>query len=248
MVAPGAVAVAPEEATAGSPALRVRAGRAAGFAGTSGRSRHRRLTTRPARARSPLRALLFILLSWFLTTGTVFANEAHLILVAGDVELQRAAGGRPVQSLVPVTGALVQAGDTLITGINGRVQLRFSDGSLISLQPRSEFRIDDYRFDMQQQRGFFSLVRGALRTISGAVGKRDPDDYRMTTPTATIGIRGTEYLLEQTTCTPVCYPGRTAGTRVSVNSGFVVVFNPAGPMELPAGGATYVPSAVRPRV
>jgi hypothetical protein len=198
-----------------------------------------------SRLRAPLLAGFFILFGWLMPEGSAFGNDAHLILVAGEVELQRSPRGQAAQVLVPVTGTVVQAGDTLITGINGRVQLRFSDGSLISLQPRSEFRIDAYRFDMQQERGFFSLVRGALRTISGAVGKRDPDDYRMTTPTATIGIRGTEYLLEETTCTPGCYPGRTAGTRVAVNSGFVVVFNPAGSIELPAGAATYVPSAAR---
>ena len=120
---------------------------------------------------------------------------------------------------MPANGSLVRTGDTIVTGLDGRAQIRFSDGSLVSLQPRSEFRIDDYQFDMAQQRGFFSLLRGALRTISGAVGKRDPADYRMTTPTATIGIRGTEFLVEETVCTPACHPGRTAGLRVAVSAG-----------------------------
>src|SRR5690606_40688035 len=57
--------------------------------------------------------------------------------------------------------------------------------------------------------GFFSLVRGALRTISGAIGKRQPDDYRMSTPTASIGIRGTEFVVEETVCDPSCHPGQT---------------------------------------
>ena len=151
--------------------------------------------------------------------------------------------GRPAVALVPANGSLVTAGDTIVTGAGGRAQIRFSDGSLISLQPRSEFRIDDYQFDMAQQRGFFSLVRGALRTISGAVGKRDPADYRMTTPTATIGIRGTEFLVEETVCTPACHPGRTAGLRVAVSAGRVVVYNAAGSIEVPAGSATYVADA-----
>ncbi|MBA3479615.1 MAG: FecR domain-containing protein [Lautropia sp.] len=181
-----------------------------------------------------------MLLGGFLFAGSAWANDVRLILVAGEVQLQRAVPGQPVRTLVPVNGAPVLPGDILVTGTTGRLQLRFSDGSLVSLQPQSEFRIDGYRFDLEQQRGFFSLVRGALRTISGAVGKRDPADYRMTTPTATIGIRGTEFLVEETVCTPACYPGRTAGLRVAVSAGRVVVYNQAGSIEVPAGGATYV--------
>ena len=184
--------------------------------------------------------LLLIVLAGLLFSGNAFGNEARLILVAGDVRLDRAGAGLSARLPSPAIGSLVGAGDTIVTGTDGRAQIRFSDGSLVSLQPRSEFRIDDYRFDMAQQRGFFSLVRGALRTISGAVGKRDPADYRMTTPTATIGIRGTEFLVEETVCTPACHPGRTAGLRVAVSAGRVVVYNAAGSIEVPAGSATYV--------
>ena len=221
---------------------------AAHSGGTSGSSpSHCSPIVRAARTRAPWlsaslvhawRTLLTAVL--LVSCGSVYANDAQLILVAGDVTLQRAIAGQPTQTLVPTTGIRVQRGDALMTGVTGRVQIRFSDGSLVSLQPRSEFRIDDYRFDLDQQRGFFSLVQGALRTISGAVGKREPDDYRMTTPTATIGIRGTEFLVEETVCTPACHPGRTAGLRVSVSAGQVVVFNAAGSIEVPAGSATYV--------
>ena len=192
--------------------------------------------------------LLPVLLAGLLFCGNAFGNEARLILVAGDVRLDRTPG-RPAAAShgAGQRHALVTAGDTIVTGVDGRAQIRFSDGSLVSLQPRSEFRIDDYQFDMAQQRGFFSLVRGALRTISGAVGKRDPADYRMTTPTATIGIRGTEFLVEETVCTPACHPGRTAGLRVAVSAGRVVVHNAAGSIEVPAGSATYVADASRRR-
>ncbi len=189
--------------------------------------------------------LLPVLLALLLFCGNAFGNEGRLILVSGEVRIDRALAGQSAASIMPANGALVTAGDTIVTGAGGRAQIRFSDGSLVSLQPRSEFRIDDYQFNMAQQRGFFSLVRGALRTISGAVGKRDPADYRMTTPTATIGIRGTEFLVEETVCMPACHPGRTAGLRVAVSAGRVVVYNAAGSIEVPAGGATYVADAAR---
>src|SRR5215813_11788341 len=45
-----------------------------------------------------------------------------------------------------VKGAEVKAGDTVDTGPTGRVQLRFSDGAYVSLQPASRFRIDEYQY------------------------------------------------------------------------------------------------------
>src|SRR5262249_6769685 len=90
-------------------------------------------------------------------------------------------------------GAELDNGDTVRTA-EGRAQLRFSDGAYVSLQPDSEFAIRDYRFDGKTdgtERGFFGLLKGAMRTVSGLVGRVNRDQYQVTTPTATIGIRGT---------------------------------------------------------
>src|SRR5436190_347651 len=92
-----------------------------------------------------------------------------------------------------VRGAELDNGDTVRTA-DGRAQLRFTDGAYVSLQPQSEFAIRDYRFDGKTdgtERGFFGLLKGAMRTVSGLVGRVNRDQYRVTTPTATIGIRGT---------------------------------------------------------
>lgn len=67
---------------------------------------------------------------------------------------------------------------------------------MVSLQPQSEFRIDDYQYAGQtdgQEKGFFSLLKGGLRTITGWVGRTHRENYKVTTNVATIGIRGTEY-------------------------------------------------------
>lgn len=40
---------------------------------------------------------------------------------------------------------------------------------------------------------FFRLLKGGFRTVSGLIGKANPQDYRVSTPVATIGIRGTDY-------------------------------------------------------
>ena len=94
-------------------------------------------------------------------------------------------------------GAEINEGDTIITN-RGRAQLRFSDGARTSLLPNSEFRVDRYEYEEEQEEestGFFSLLKGGLRTITGVIGRLRKEAYRVTTPSATIGIRGTEYLV-----------------------------------------------------
>ena len=128
-------------------------------------------------------------------------------------------------------GLEIGNGDLVDSG-TGRVQLRFSDGALVSLQPDSQFRIDDYRFDGKtdgSEKGFFSLLKGGLRTISGWIGRVHRSGYRVDTPTATIGIRGTEY-------SAVLGNSLT----VSVGEGRVAITNDAGEFILDAGRTAYV--------
>ena len=93
------------------------------------------------------------------------------------------------------------ADDLLKTGAKGRLQIRFSDGSRLSLKPESEFRIAEYRFDEAQPdegKAIYQLLKGGMRTISGQIGKKNRDNYEMKTAVATIGIRGTHYGVEYT--------------------------------------------------
>jgi hypothetical protein len=97
-----------------------------------------------------------------------------------------------------VKGSSLSAGDTVRTQ-RGRAQIRFTDGGYTSLQPNTEFRIDDYYYDAKKTEesvGFFSLLKGGLRTITGVIGKIRKKAYQLRTPVATVGIRGTEYLAE----------------------------------------------------
>jgi hypothetical protein len=159
-------------------------------------------------------------------------DAAQVLLSEGSTMLVRGASfSSPVRRDVPL-----RSGDRIRTGADGRVQLRFSDGALMSIQPGSDFRIDAYAFDAVRQRGFFELMQGSVRTVSGSIGKRDREDWRLKTPTATIGIRGTEFTVEETPCPATgCAAGSQAGLMVSVIAGRVAVSNDAGSIEVPAG-------------
>lgn len=50
--------------------------------------------------------------------------------------------------------------------------------------------------------GFFRLLKGGFRAVSGLIGKIDREEYRVSTPVATIGIRGTDYYVYQ--CDAMC--------------------------------------------
>ena len=64
---------------------------------------------------------------------------------------------------------------------SGRVQIRFTDGSLISLQPKSQFVVESYRYDTSKPKEnsfLLNLLRGGLRTVTGAIAKINKQNYK----------------------------------------------------------------------
>ena len=93
-------------------------------------------------------------------------------------------------------GSPVLPGDLLVTGTPGRLQVRFSDGSFVSLIPGTRFRITAYRAEKGSggaRAALFDFLEGGFRTLTGLIGKAVEDRYEVRTPVATIGIRGTLY-------------------------------------------------------
>lgn len=107
----------------------------------------------------------------------------------------------------------VYAGEIVTTGTNSFLNLRFRDGGLVTLRPNSRFEVREFEYrgtapaadvttaaasppppDGGFGRAVFRLLRGGFRTVTGLIGKDDRDAYEVTTPVATIGIRGTDYL------------------------------------------------------
>ena len=136
----------------------------------------------------------------------------------------------------------IRAGDRIRTGTDGVVQLRFADGALMSIQPGSDFKVEAFAYDASLQRSFFELLRGTVRAVSGRIGKRDPEAWRLRTPTATLGIRGTEFTVSEVVCPKrSCGPEDGVGLAVEVSAGRVAVTNQTGSIEVPAGASVRVP-------
>lgn len=119
------------------------------------------------------------------------ASPAGQVLVAsGKVKAVSADGKtRDLNRRAPI-----YAGDKLVTATRANAQVKFTDGAIVSLKPSTELRVDEYAYEEGGlQKAFMSLVRGGFRTVTGAIGKTSRADYRVSTPVATIGIRGTLY-------------------------------------------------------
>ena len=157
------------------------------------------------------------------------AGAASIDFAAGRVTAISASGERPLTK-----GAEIGNGDTIRTADGSRAQVRFSDGALVSLQPRSEFRIDNYQFSGKedgQEKGFFSLLKGGLRTITGFIGRTHRNNYKVSTAVATIGIRGTEYTVQVQ---------EDGTTQVHTGEGLIEISGTAGSLLLASGESGIV--------
>ncbi|MBP1626476.1 MAG: putative exported protein [Holophagaceae bacterium] len=89
-------------------------------------------------------------------------------------------------------------GDVLRTGAGGSLGLLLKDDTSISLGPGSRLSLDHFRFAPAQGRlGLVvRLVHGTMAFVSGLVAKLSPESVRVETPVATVGVRGTTFLVK----------------------------------------------------
>ncbi|PIW30789.1 MAG: hypothetical protein COW30_01300, partial [Rhodospirillales bacterium CG15_BIG_FIL_POST_REV_8_21_14_020_66_15] len=156
-----------------------------------------------------------------------------IVTVNGKVEATHADGTKVVLKV----GDPVYQGDVIETGPLGAVGMEFADESTFSLADNGRMVLDEMVYDPQAQTGTFgaSIVQGAFSFISGQIAKTGPDNMIISTPTATIGIRGT------------ALAGRAAPEGAQSNFtilpegqfvGEVVISNNAGTVVLNQVGAT----------
>lgn len=94
----------------------------------------------------------------------------------------------------PDQGQEVVSKDDLRTG-EGRLQVRFVDDSKLRMTEHTRIVIDNVVFDEDPSKSDLAMTfaQGTARFISGELGKVDKENIRLKTPTASIGIRGTDF-------------------------------------------------------
>ena len=155
--------------------------------------------------------------------------------VSGDV---RAAAG----TAAPVSVSKYQRvvpGTTITTGPGAQTIIRFDDGHTVVLGENTEFRVNQYSFAKDKPQGdniALQLLKGALRSVSGLIVARNHTAFALTIPQATIGIRGTDFMI-----------ALVNPAYLSVLQGEIGVTNTAGTAAFSAGAtATVASSAALP--
>jgi hypothetical protein len=184
------------------------------------------------------------LAAYAIATAITCASSQGHAAVAGTVDslsgsVNVARNGAAAQPLT--TGASVNEGDQISTGSDSWVLLEMVDGASLTLRGKTRMRIDAYvhsETDQTASKSWLSLLEGAMRSVTGAIGAFNPPSYRLTTPVVTLGIRGTDhetaYYLPGST-----EPGVEPGVYDKVNQGETYLHTQRGDVNLKAGQAGF---------
>ncbi len=130
----------------------------------------------------------------FLPTSSIASATIGIIKsVSGDVYLTNA-----TSAIKAVPNMRLNQGDSIRTGPNSNAGLIFEDDTVVSLGSNSEMSIEKFLFDPAAEKLEFvaRLLQGTFSFISGQIAKLAPDQVKIETPDATLGVRGTKFLVK----------------------------------------------------
>lgn len=156
------------------------------------------------------------------TANAAWAAAGKFQFVSGDVRIVATDG----RERTAIKGTEIEEGESVVSAAGASAQLLMRDGGVIAVRQDTRMRIDEYRFDGSEdgsERSFFSLLKGGFRSITGKIGKLHKENYRINTPAATIGIRGTDSETFHVTAANAGALNMPAGTYNRVNRGATVV-------------------------
>lgn len=194
-----------------------------------------------------LSGLIVVLILAGMAEYAVAAPAGDVEYVSGQVQVTSSAG-RP-HSLRK--GDVVNEGDTLTAAASSAAQIRMRDGGIVAVRPDTTMKFDSFKFSGKEdgsEEYFVSLFKGGFRAITGLIGRLNKQTYRITTPTATIGIRGTDHE------TIVVAPGSPLaatvppGTYNKVNKGETSVTNDYGTVFVLPNQMGYAASGRAPEL
>jgi len=112
-----------------------------------------------------------------------------VLTVKGVVTAERAGG----EAVFLDTESAVHEGDTIISAEKSFAVISFIDDSRVVVRQESELLIEGYRFDEDERSSVLNLLKGGIRAVTGTIARENPDNYKLETPVASLGVRGTSY-------------------------------------------------------
>jgi hypothetical protein len=95
-------------------------------------------------------------------------------------------------------GTSIKVGDRVETEAGGHIHFRFVDGGRLSIRPSSRLQVESYNHSSQEPALTaikFRLDEGVVRSITGSWGEAARDKFRLNTPVAAIGVKGTDFVV-----------------------------------------------------
>ncbi len=136
----------------------------------------------------------------FLICLSLIAMASHSAEIAGTVKtvkgqayIERAGKHIPVS-----VGSSLYPFDRLISGPSSSVGVTLSDSTMLTAGPNSTIELNQYAFDRNTRAGRMdtSVKRGTVAIVSGQIAKANPEQVVFRTPTVTLGVRGTEFIID----------------------------------------------------
>src|SRR3989338_9214104 len=166
------------------------------------------------------------------------AVAGHVQFVSGNVEVTNPAG----QSRQAQKGDAINEGDTLTSAQKSSAQIKMQDGGFVAVRPDTTLKFDRFVFAGKEdgsEKSFFSLFKGGFRAVTGLIGRINKQNYRITTPAATIGIRGTDHETVVVVPNGSSVPGATYNM---VNTGETSMTTDLGTVNIkPGDGMAFSP-------
>lgn len=164
---------------------------------------------------------------------SLLAHAATVQAVVGRVQVER--GGRADTVEQQQT---LRAGDVIITQAGGSLVLKLDDGALLLVRERARVRLETLvaQTSGDQPAQVFRITVGALRFVTGLIGKERPQAIQFITPTATVGIRGTDL---DVVVRALADADLMPGTYVKVNTGAIQLTSGGDNLDVAASQAAF---------
>ncbi|MDQ1339942.1 MAG: hypothetical protein QG567_1098, partial [Campylobacterota bacterium] len=183
-----------------------------------------------------MKKILFLLLLGAAFVSSLYASVAKIVAASGEVSVLRDKKEQKAS-----IGFELEEKDTVFSKGASKAQIIFNDKTVITIGKESEFKIEEYLFEAKNEpKAKFGFAKGAFRTITGQIGKVAPDKFELKTKTATIGIRGTQILLQtgdesKIACTDgaILVTSLDTGAAVEVKAGEITTVEPNKPPKPP---------------
>ena len=134
---------------------------------------------------------ILVLIGALATSPLAIAQDSSGMVVAsrGEVIAMSNGGSRELKQ-----GDFVYVNDEIMTSNRSFAVLQFTDGAKVTVRPDSTMIIEQYLYaGNDSDEATLNLVEGGLRVITGAMAKTNPENYKVRTPVALMGVRGTEF-------------------------------------------------------